>query len=273
MRAPMFLRRLFDTQVRSDAELIGYVARIAAVSILVALAVDICLHVLFFAGWTDAIRSWTVTTVLAAVISVAVARATGRAHLELYRAKLAVDSLSRTDYLTGLPNRRALFESADAPGTLVLVIADIDRFKRVNDTHGHLVGDIVIRHVGETMASELGALGTVGRLGGEEFALLAGDPPLAELSTRLQHFRERIERTPVVVGGTAIKVTISAGVATSRPGESFAQLYAAADRALYLAKAGGRNRICFAETVPLAREAHGLAATDGPGDRRQWRTG
>ena len=99
----------------------------------------------------------------------------GSAQLELYRAKQLADTLSRTDSLTGLANRRALIEAAEAtlPEVLALAIFDIDRFKAVNDTYGHLAGDAVLRSVGRMMDEELGALGRVARVGGEEFALLS----------------------------------------------------------------------------------------------------
>ncbi|MEO8669207.1 MAG: GGDEF domain-containing protein, partial [Bauldia sp.] len=187
-----FMPRLFSTEVTSDRELRSYIVRIAAVAVFVTLSADIVLHIFFFVTWTEAFRSWAVTCLLSAGIAIPVARATGKAHLGLYRAKQAVETLSRTDPLTGLPNRRALFEAAEAPNAIVLVIVDIDRFKRINDTHGHLAGDLVIRRVAETMTAELGSLGQLGRLGGEEFALLADDRSVDELSARLSRFRERV---------------------------------------------------------------------------------
>ena len=89
------------------------------------------------------------------------ARAIGKAHLELYRAKAEFEILSCTDELTGLLNRRALMQMAAAqpPETMVLVIADIDRFKRVNDCHGHMAGDAVIQMVSRVAQAELGDLG------------------------------------------------------------------------------------------------------------------
>lgn len=125
------------------------------------------------------------------------------------------------------------------------MIVDIDRFKRVNDTHGHLAGDMVIRSVGQMMSAELGAFGSVARVGGEEFALLSSGVPAHELAEGLITFRERVEATSILVNGSAVKVTISAGVAVRSDGDTFDQLFSHADRALYAAKTSGRNRVRF----------------------------
>ncbi len=186
--------------------------------------------------------------VLATAIALPVSRAIGKTHLALTRSKAEVDTLSRTDELTGLLNRRALMETAQTqpPETMVLVIADIDRFKRVNDTYGHMAGDAVIRMVSRVAEAELGDLGALGRVGGEEFALLASDVSPSLLVLRLETLRTRISLTPVIAeGGAAIHVTISAGAAIRGAGRDFDTLYAEADRALYDAKTTGRNRISY----------------------------
>jgi len=130
-----------------------------------------------------------------------------------------------------------------------LVIADIDRFKRVNDTYGHLAGDEVIRSVGQMMASEFGELGRVARVGGEEFALLSSGVASEILEAKIIALRDRVAATPILVHGVAVRVTISAGVAQQHTGQTFNQLYATADRALYAAKAAGRNRVLLAEAL------------------------
>ncbi|WP_165795729.1 GGDEF domain-containing protein [Methylobacterium frigidaeris] len=121
-----------------------------------------------------------------------------------------------------------------------------------NDRHGHLVGDHVIRAVAGIMQRELGAIGRIGRLGGEEFALISNDCDEDGLLRQLDIFRETIARTPVHVGSTIVWITISAGVATRRPNQSFHALYVEADQALYRAKTAGRNHIVVApiQTFP-----------------------
>jgi diguanylate cyclase (GGDEF)-like protein len=242
-----FIFRVLRGSIADESELFRYIAVITTVCVGMALAVDVANQLIFFVDWPTCFRSWTITTVLVLVLAVPISRTIGKAHLELYRAKLTAEELGRTDQLTGLPNRRALIESVDAKGfeTLALVIVDIDWFKRVNDSHGHLVGDRVIRSVGQSMATALGAIGMVARVGGEEFALLSSGTSADAVAAALNHFRDELSSTPIVIGGLAIRVTISAGVAVGRKGDSFEQVYSEADRALYAAKRAGRNRVCI----------------------------
>ncbi|MDQ1080819.1 GGDEF domain-containing protein [Pseudoroseomonas cervicalis] len=243
-------RRIAAPQLRDRAGLVRYVATASCLAVLLALAVDVAQQLIFFTDWATALRSWAVTIVLAAGIAVLLLGWIGRSHLALYQAKQAVELLSRTDPLTGLANRRALLEAAERGGMalMVLVIIDIDHFKRVNDTHGHRIGDGVLQAASAIMAWELGGEGVLGRLGGEEFALLApGEAPEALLQ-RLVRLRDRLAQQPVVVDGRAVSITISAGAAL-QPADSFDALYSEADRALYAAKQGGRNRICLSEAL------------------------
>jgi diguanylate cyclase (GGDEF)-like protein len=240
------LSRLVETRIASEQELRRYVLRTTSLCLLLALAVDVVQQLTFFVGWTEALRSWAITAAISSAIAFFVSRAIGRSHLRLFTANQIAETLSRTDPLTGLLNRRALLDYAATPDVVVLVIVDIDRFKRVNDTYGHIAGDAVIRTVAELMVRDLGDLGKLGRLGGEEFAVLGHQIPKHLLMEKLTGFRDHLAATPIVVGGQSVSVTISAGVAVRPNNRDFAQLYNDADRALYLAKATGRNRIAFA---------------------------
>jgi diguanylate cyclase (GGDEF)-like protein len=253
-----FLLQIVHPAIRSEEELAAFILRTCVICASVALAVDVINQTVFFESWSASLRSWGVTVVLATAIAFPVSRAIGRAHLALVRAKGEVEILSRTDELTGLLNRRALMEMAvtQPPETMVLVIADIDRFKRVNDNYGHMAGDAVIRMVSRIATSELGDLGALGRLGGEEFALLTSDVSPSLLVLRLENLRTRIALTPVIAeGGAAVHVTISAGVAIRGAGRDLDALYADADRALYDAKKAGRNRIRYSRLFADARGA------------------
>jgi diguanylate cyclase (GGDEF)-like protein len=260
------LREGFKPRIRDGRELRGYVFRVTLICVAVALIFDVINQTVFFVDWETSLRSWAITVMVAAVIAVPALLAIGKAHLQLYQAKLAVDELSRTDPLTGLSNRRGLLEEAEGlvPGALALVIVDIDRFKRINDAHGHLAGDDVIRAVGQAMGAELRDLGRVGRLGGEEFALLSASTATQLLASRIWGFRDRIAATPIVTSSATVRVTVSAGVAIRRAGQSFDQLYAEADRALYLAKASGRNRVVLASEMALQMHATSATGRDGP---------
>ena len=144
--------------------------------------------------------------------------------------------------LTGLANRRAFYEAAEdfAGGAVALAIVDIDRFKRINDSNGHATGDNVLKAVAAFMQDQLGDLGLVARLGGEEFALISAERPVAEFRERLQTFRLSVAETPTPCAG--VRVTVSIGFAC-RSNIDLDSLYAAADKALYFAKSAGRNRL------------------------------
>jgi diguanylate cyclase (GGDEF)-like protein len=246
-----FIIRVLRGTIADESELFRYIAVITTVCVGIALSVDISNQLIFFVDWPTCFRSWTITTVLVLILAVPISRTIGKAHLELYRAKLHAEEIGKTDQLTGLPNRRALMESVGAKGfeTLALVLVDIDWFKRVNDSHGHLVGDAVIRSVGQSMASALDAIGMVARVGGEEFALLSSGTAADAVAVELNRFRDELSSTPIVIGGLAVRVTISAGVAVGREGDSFEQVYSEADRALYAAKRAGRNCVCISTAI------------------------
>ncbi len=159
-----------------------------------------------------------------------------------------LEELSLTDSLTSLRNRRAFderiddaFEQArryDRPLSLVLV--DVDHFKPINDSYGHHAGDSVLKGVADLIASSTRQSDFVARVGGEEFAVLLPETPLFEAMQVAEKIRSRIAATPV----DGLDVTVSLGVANalhSRVTQP-AELYEAADQALYRAKSNGRNR-------------------------------
>jgi diguanylate cyclase len=160
-----------------------------------------------------------------------------------------------TDPLTGLANRRAfdrelaaVAAGAGRRSTVHLMIADIDRFKRINDAHGHDVGDEILCIVGQVLLANVRGDGLVARLGGDEFGLLLpGASPhyTAAIAKRLCAL---LASRPLLVRGfpeVSEQVTVSIGVAASHAGASSAEWYARADAALYQAKRGGRNRIAI----------------------------
>jgi diguanylate cyclase (GGDEF)-like protein len=237
---PSPLNPLRKIRIATEHDLRLYTIRTTAFCISIALALDVVQQIVFFQDWPTAIRSWVITVLVVILVAAPVTRAIGKAHLALFRA-------SQTDPLTGLLNRRALLDGVEDHSTLMaLMIVDIDHFKSVNDRHGHLVGDHVICAVANIMQRELGAIGRIGRLGGEEFALLSNGCDEEGLLRQLDAFRGTVARTPVHVGSTVVSITISAGVATRTLNQSFQALYVEADQALYRAKNAGRNRIVVA---------------------------
>ena len=166
--------------------------------------------------------------------------------------------LACTDPLTGLANRRqldeALREALAAQRPACLVMVDVDHFKAVNDTHGHAVGDQVLRQLATVLEEAGGENALAARFGGEEFALLLRLGQIREAVALAEQVRKRIGQSVVHLcqTGQRLSVTASLGVAMASPGESPAQLIERADAALYEAKRGGRNRVCTHAVRPKA---------------------
>lgn len=163
-----------------------------------------------------------------------------------------VEKRARTDQLTGLWNRRHFEDQIareietsnryDRP--VGLVVADVDYFKRVNDTFGHDAGDAVLRHVARVFQESVRAVDTCARFGGEEIAVLLPSTPLDGARDFAERVRQLLERRPAVYQGRTIPVTASFGVACYPAGvRTRDELFGAADKALYRAKQDGRNQV------------------------------
>ena len=163
--------------------------------------------------------------------------------------------LARRDPLTGISNRRSFMEDAEPlfeqarrdDLSLACMMVDIDHFKAVNDNHGHLTGDEVIRRVADGLVTQLGGQGVVGRYGGEEFcALLPGATP-----EQAEALAERVRRHVGTPGFASVDVTVSIGLAFPRDGaRSMTALIDQADQALYASKENGRDRVTRFDALP-----------------------
>ncbi|MBR0565066.1 GGDEF domain-containing protein [Azoarcus sp. L1K30] len=157
-----------------------------------------------------------------------------------------------SDPLTGLLNRRGMeyrleeMTGKGVPDEMAAVVIDIDHFKRINDTYGHAVGDVVIRHVAKVMRESVSGDDVTVRFGGEEFVILLPRRDLDEASVVAESIRKKVERLRLVRRQDKLALdpfTISLGVATRRRGEDIDGFLARADMALYAAKNSGRNRV------------------------------
>lgn len=166
---------------------------------------------------------------------------------------------AQRDALTGVFNRRYLVEvlerelaQAQRQGLpLSLMLMDLDHFKRVNDTHGHQVGDEVLRGAAALLSGHVRAGDVVCRYGGEEFLLLLPGMPEAQAVERAECCRRELAERTITVGPAEVRVTVSIGVVTFPVhGDSAASLIQAADRALYVAKREGRDRVVVATMMP-----------------------
>ena len=172
------------------------------------------------------------------------------------------------DPLCGIHNRRGflreaktVFESAAGLAGSALVLADLDHFKQINDTYGHLLGDKVLRTIAGVFRDNIKGRDIAARVGGEEFALLLPQTTLQGAHTVAEQIRAAVargriyrDRTQEVIGS----ITVSLGIAVGAPGESLDTLMFRADQALYAAKDAGRNQVCAqpsASALPLRAEA------------------
>jgi diguanylate cyclase len=162
-----------------------------------------------------------------------------------------------TDPLTGLRNRRGFEQavaqltsgSSDGLAGAAFLLADVDHFKRVNDTYGHLFGDQVLRACGQVFTSAVKGRDVVGRFGGEEFLILLPDTPVKGALALAEQIRGAFSKVRIRRTGreeTIEPVTISIGVAVPAPGEAMEQVVERADKALYQAKSDGRNCVRLA---------------------------
>ena len=175
---------------------------------------------------------------------------------ERKQREVALTTLAATDALTSLPNRRsfmtsledALLESCRHPARSdVLLMLDIDHFKRVNDNYGHPVGDVVLQHVAQLIRHNLRQNDTAGRLGGEEFAILLQNIEQSDALALANRLRQSVAQTPAITAAGKITVTVSIGLAVLLCAEDAVRNISHADEALYAAKNSGRNRICIWE--------------------------
>ncbi|MGO1660034.1 MAG: GGDEF domain-containing protein [Marinobacter sp.] len=175
----------------------------------------------------------------------------------LERANEQLAKLSMTDRLTGLLNRGTWENLVDAEferfrrygQATCLVMFDIDFFKKVNDNHGHLAGDEVIKLTAETARSNLRQSDSIGRYGGEEFGIILPETDAEGARVICERIRESIEQSVVHTSIAPIRCTISAGVSqlTDKP-KNHMKWMQQADEALYTAKKGGRNRVVVFES-------------------------
>lgn len=162
--------------------------------------------------------------------------------------------LAMTDDLTGLPNRRAFMESAEdviaeidrTETSLGLFLIDLDFFKTINDTYGHEMGDLALKHVAEIIREQAKDDALFARFGGEEFAMLVRFKPGQNLQVRAERLRKRLASTPMRTGVHSILITASIGVSEVREGDTVNAALSRADNAMYAAKHNGRNQLSMA---------------------------
>jgi len=171
-----------------------------------------------------------------------------QARAESARNASRAEYLANTDALTGLSNRRPVIERLDevsvrGEGGYSVAIADLDRFKILNDTYGHECGDTVLTHVSRVLKSRLRTTDAVGRWGGEEFIVVLPDTAIELAITLMERLRANVERLRIPCNGHHHVVTVSIGVADGADDAQWHRVVKRADDALYDAKTEGRNLV------------------------------
>jgi len=174
---------------------------------------------------------------------------------ELVRAREIMREQSRKDSLTQLCTRATVLEllkheldrsqrtSMDRDAPVSVILADLDHFKHINDTYGHLAGDVVLREAARRMRDAVRPYDSIGRYGGEEFLLVLSNCDTIGAVALAERLLQAVRKDTIVLAEDTVSVTLSAGVATSGVMQDPETLVGAADAALYRAKRGGRNRV------------------------------
>ena len=179
-----------------------------------------------------------------------------RKNLEEQNAEL--ERLANTDYLTNLYNRRRFFQAAQdefagairSRNPISITLMDLDYFKKINDTHGHLVGDHVLIHIAKLIRRHCRVSDVAARYGGEEFIILHPSIDRQKAYQVAEKIRKAVEVTPCSLEGDEISLTLSAGVVDTQAGRDFNRIddiLGLADKALYRAKDAGRNQVVVFE--------------------------
>ncbi|MGC9386300.1 MAG: GGDEF domain-containing protein [Hydrogenovibrio sp.] len=163
-------------------------------------------------------------------------------------------AIAKTDELTNIPNRRGfneimekvMQEANDNQSSFALLLLDLDYFKNINDSFGHLVGDSILRYLAKSLHNETKGRDHIARIGGEEFVVILPNTGYDAARKVGNSIREKIAARPLYVKGDKkpIKLTLSIGVAMYQLNETLDTLFDRADKSLYLAKSSGRNRVC-----------------------------
>jgi diguanylate cyclase (GGDEF)-like protein len=185
---------------------------------------------------------------------IAVERARARqAEALAVHEKARANAVAETDHLTGLPNRRSIMAALDAlrdvggseKGQFALALLDLDGFKPINDTYGHSTGDTVLCEVGSRLQAAVGRMAVVGRMGGDEFAMLLSVCDDAEMAMGMADRACAALQCPFVVGGRRFRLSACCGVAMLEDSADALRALMAADTALYAAKADGRGKVAL----------------------------
>lgn len=242
---------MYDMRVRHARVMAGYSIAVAACAMLWGWQRD----PLDYPATQEGVYFVLALTVLVAISQLSVVLSGMRTRLthqkrELQQALAQIQELATHDELTGLSNRRHILELLEQHAlrhqrggpAFHVVMADLDHFKRINDTYGHAVGDDALRTFARQAKAQLRNIDIVGRWGGEEFLLLMPETATGDPKVGLERLRAALAETEASAQVSGLRVQFSAGLSSYRQHEAVGDTIERADRAAYAAKAGGRNR-------------------------------
>ncbi|WP_319411360.1 diguanylate cyclase [uncultured Cohaesibacter sp.] len=188
------------------------------------------------------------------------------AHMQLEKLNLELEKQARYDFMTGFLNRRyfiaAVRENCRKGNTGAILCIDVDNFKQINDSFGHLVGDEALRKIAQSMSSvlamssALGEQALIARMGGEEFAIFLQKADRSEAYELAERVRKAVERMPFAPAeGAEHGLSVSIGVALANGARDFETLFGEADLRMYAAKRQGKNRTILPDASELGRVA------------------
>lgn len=242
---------MFDMKVRHARALAIYTIVMLGVIILWRTHTDPAIYI----AQLELIYFVLAATVLGAISQLAILLSTMRRRLNSQKAELRqalahIQEMATHDELTGLANRRHILDllnehalrHARGGPSFYVAMADLDHFKTINDTHGHAVGDEALRAFAKQARCELRSTDIIGRWGGEEFLLLMPETPSGDPNVGIERLRTRLHECPASEHVPQLRVLFSTGLSRYRDGEATGDTIERADRAVYAAKAGGRDR-------------------------------
>lgn len=229
------------------------VAIITLIAIIMAVGISYTLIYLFAGNGFPVIFVLKMAAFIPIMIAPALAWPLVGSHLKLIAAEHALYTSATYDMLTGFLSRNAFFNNVQFAHELAtrnksplsIAIIDIDEFKKINDTHGHAAGDAVLKSLGALIKNAVRKSDFIGRVGGDEFALVLPNTGLAEAQKVTENIRKLAANTTVQFGNLTLNITLSIGLSQGDTlvTAPFNEILAAADQALYDAKKSGRNRV------------------------------
>ena len=211
-------------------------------------------RLLFLAGFLGAqngeYAQLIIDSIAIAHIIATVSSTFGLFSIEVRKMETALTRVAFSDALTDLPNRRATqerFSQEQARAnrhkqSFVMLVIDIDHFKKINDNYGHLAGDAMLKHIASVLESTKRAEDVLGRIGGEEFVLLLVDPAIREARNAAERLRKQVESSSFIHNDKVLYATVSIGLAAyPEDGSDWNSVFEIADERLYQSKQGGRN--------------------------------